>query len=86
MVDPLHNAKMMRKFITDSELTKGYLLYHEEAYKKKEDKYDFKEEMVDILIRTLDITSALDMDTYRMIMDKMEENWKRPHLHGRVNH
>jgi NTP pyrophosphatase (non-canonical NTP hydrolase) len=44
---------------------------------------NFKEEIADTLIRLLDITSAMGLDTHQIISDKMDINEGRPKLHGK---
>jgi len=45
---------------------------------------NFKEEMADIIIRTLDLTQTMGIDIVKAIENKMEINKERPHKHGKV--
>ena len=44
---------------------------------------NFKEELADIIIRTLDIAGFLDVDIASEIAYKIDFNSKRPKLHGK---
>lgn len=43
---------------------------------------EFKKEMVDIILRTLNVACAFDDDIYQTLVDKIEFNRRRPHKHG----
>ncbi len=44
---------------------------------------DIAEELVDALIRILDIAHSLDLDFVTALCRKMDVNDRRPHLHGK---
>lgn len=43
---------------------------------------DMAEELADIVIRTLDLMEALNIDISRVICDKVDKNRKRGYRHG----
>ncbi len=54
-----------------------------EAFRDKN--YDeFNEELIDILIRTLDLAAAYNIDVDTILATKMAKNQKRPFMHGRA--
>jgi NTP pyrophosphatase (non-canonical NTP hydrolase) len=52
-----------------------------EAFRKN-DYENFKEELADVIIRTLDCCGGLDIDIEEEIMKKMEKNRQRSYRHG----
>lgn len=49
---------------------------------RKQDFNNFKEELADIIIRTLDLSDILFIDIEKEIDLKMDKNEKRPYKHG----
>lgn len=52
-----------------------------EAFRKN-DKKNFAEELADVIIRTLDLTTGMEIDIYEEILNKMEKNRNRGYKHG----
>lgn len=44
------------------------------------------EEFADIIMRTIGLATALDIDIEKEILNKMVKNWNRPKFHGRIRH
>ncbi len=53
-----------------------------DAYKKGEPVEHVGEELVDAVIRTLHLLSALDLDAEQLFRDKMKRNWERPYKYN----
>ncbi|MEM8954568.1 MAG: hypothetical protein AAGD22_10495 [Verrucomicrobiota bacterium] len=49
---------------------------------RKSNKENFEEELADVVIRTLDCASGLDLNLDQAIIAKLETNQSRPHRHG----
>lgn len=54
-----------------------------EAY-RQHDRKGFGRELIDVLIRTLDLLAATDTDIDKVLGDVMTANETRPHLHGKI--
>jgi len=50
---------------------------------RNNDKENFAEELADVIIRVLDLTTALDINIEQEIYNKMIKNWRREKNHGR---
>ncbi|MDP6110788.1 MAG: MazG-like family protein [Planctomycetota bacterium] len=49
---------------------------------RNDDKADFEEEIADIIIRTLDLSTGLGIQTDECLRRKMDTNRRRGHKHG----
>ncbi len=66
-------AKLMLIVSEVSEAVEGF---------RNDDKANFEEELADIVIRTLDMASRLDIDIEGSVLKKLEKNSKRSFKHG----
>lgn len=96
LAEKIHNMAKSKGFWTDTEEaphlsaipTKLALIHSEvsealEVHRKGGKRSKFTEELADIIIRTLDLAQAIDLDIGTAIIEKMEANESRPHKHGR---
>ncbi len=49
---------------------------------RKDDFENFKEELADIIIRTLDCAGGMEIDIETVILDKLDTNKRRGYRHG----
>ena len=49
---------------------------------RSNDKENFTEELADVIIRVLDLSSGLEIDVWASIWKKLEKNTKRGYKHG----
>lgn len=55
-----------------------------DAYKKGKPMEQVGEELIDAIIRELDLLSILDLDAEQLFREKMAKNWQRPYKYNTV--
>ena len=89
LADAIADWRKRKGFATSREnVNDKLLLLHSEISEavealRKDDEQNFAEELADVLMRLLDITSSLDIDISREVYAKMIANEARPIKHGK---
>lgn len=76
--DPLQNAPGVKLALMHSEISETL-----EAYRKKEGKERYAEELADLLIRVFDFAYYEELDLGNALLEKMEKNKAREFRHGK---
>lgn len=88
MAFDIHDTALEKGFWDDTSIPEKLALIHSEvsevleADRKDHGKEAVEEELADILIRTLDLCSHLQMDVDKVMKMKTEKNRSRTHKHG----
>ena len=88
LADEVHNVSKSKGFYDNPRsIVESLALIHSEVSEaveaiRNDDETNFREELADIIIRTLDLSAYTKIDIGHEILKKIRKNKSRPHMHG----